>query len=81
MAKPIIKKMTKKACAFCDVRGSSSFYGKQGRGNSVQEQLASRLPAIRERFSSEKFLAYFQSYTNTHHDSVEELRELYEAAL
>lgn len=70
-----------KACAFCDVRGSSSFYGKQGRGNSVREQLASRIPAIRERFSSEKFLAYFQSYTNTHNDSVEELRELYEAAL
>ncbi|MEN9722361.1 MAG: hypothetical protein RJB38_347 [Pseudomonadota bacterium] len=71
----------KKACAFCDLRGSSSFYGKQGRGKSVLEQLDARLPAIRERFSSQKFLAYFQSYTNTYTDQTAELEEIYEAAL
>lgn len=71
----------RKACAFCDIRGSSSFYGKVGRGKAVEEQLRERIPRIRERFSSEKFLAYFQSYTNTYNDSVDELRELYEAAL
>ncbi len=71
----------KKACAFCDVRGSSSYYGKIGRGNEVRQQLDDRIPEIRKRFSSDAFLAYFQSYTNTYSDSVSELRELYEAAL
>ncbi len=71
----------KKACAFCDVRGSSSYYGKIGRGKEVRDQLEERIPRIRERFGSQRFLAYFQSYTNTYTDSVTELRELYEAAL
>lgn len=67
-------------CAFCDVRGSGSYFGKQGRGDSVREQLRKRLPAVRARFNSEKFLAYFQSYTNTY-AGAPELRELYDAAL
>jgi uncharacterized protein len=71
----------KKACAFCDIRGSSSFFGKIGRGKEVRDQLEERIPRIRERFGSQRFLAYFQSYTNTYSDSVTELRELYEAAL
>ncbi len=73
-------KLGSKACAFCDIRGSSSYYGKIGRGNSIREQLDQRIPEIRERFSSERFLAYFQSYTNTY-TQVSELREIYEAAL
>ena len=71
----------KKACAFCDLRGSSSYYGKIGRGKSIVDQLNSRLPAIRERFSSQKFLAYFQSYTNTYSEESEYLEEIYEAAI
>ncbi|MBU6374660.1 MAG: TIGR01212 family radical SAM protein [Bdellovibrionales bacterium] len=71
----------KKACAFCDLRGSSSFYGKKGRGQSITEQLNARLPAIRERFSSQKFLAYFQSYTNTYSDDADFLEEIYDAAI
>lgn len=70
----------KKGCAFCDVRGSSSFFGKLGRGNDVHEQLQNRLPAVRERFGATKFLAYFQSYTNTYSD-IEYLRKIYESAL
>jgi radical SAM protein (TIGR01212 family) len=72
--------ISKKACAFCDLRGSSSYFGKQGRGKSISEQIQTRLPAIRDRFNAEHFLAYFQSYTNTYSD-VEYLREIYEAAL
>ena len=71
----------KKACAFCDLRGSSSYFGKQGRGKSVLEQINRRLPEIRGRFGSEKFLAYFQSYTNTYSDDGAYLEEFYEAAL
>jgi radical SAM protein (TIGR01212 family) len=71
----------KKACAFCDLRGSSSYFGKQGRGKSITDQLHQRLPGIRERFGSQKFLAYFQSYTNTYTDESSYLEEIYEAAL
>lgn len=72
--------LAKRGCAFCDVRGSSSFYGKKGRGLEVREQLETRMKPIRERFGAEHFLAYFQSYTNTY-SGAPELRELYETAL
>jgi radical SAM protein (TIGR01212 family) len=73
-------KLASAGCAFCDLRGSSSFFGKKGRGRPVREQIEARLPEIRARFSAEKFLAYFQSYTNTY-TGADELRELYESAL
>jgi radical SAM protein (TIGR01212 family) len=72
--------ISKQACAFCDLRGSSSYFGKKGRSAEVGEQIRSRLPRIRERFNASHFLAYFQSYTNTYSD-VEYLRQIYEAAL
>ena len=70
----------KGGCAFCDVRGSSSYFGKQGRGAGIQEQIAARLSQIRQRFGAKHFFAYFQSYTNTYSD-VNYLRQIYEAAL
>jgi radical SAM protein (TIGR01212 family) len=72
--------LAKRGCAFCDVRGSSSFHGKKGRGNSVRAQLEGRMGPIQERFGAKHFLAYFQSYTNTYAD-VPYLREIYEEAL
>jgi radical SAM protein (TIGR01212 family) len=72
--------IAKAGCAFCDVRGSSSFFGKKGRGADVSEQIRSRLPSIQKRFNAKKFLAYFQSYTNTYSDA-DYLRQIYEAAL
>jgi radical SAM protein (TIGR01212 family) len=72
--------IAKGGCAFCDIRGSSSYFGKKGRGAEIQGQIRDRLPAIRERFHASHFLAYFQSYTNTYSD-VDYLRQIYEAAL
>lgn len=72
--------ISKQACAFCDLRGSSSYFGKQGRGADIGTQIRARLPRIRERFNATHFLAYFQSYTNTYAE-VAYLREIYEAAL
>jgi uncharacterized protein len=72
--------IAKRGCAFCDVRGSSSFHGKKGRGQDVRDQIDSRLPSIQKRFNAEKFLAYFQSYTNTYSD-IDYLREIYGEAL
>jgi radical SAM protein (TIGR01212 family) len=72
--------LSKGGCAFCDVRGSSSYFGKQGRGSAISEQIRNRLPSIRERFGAKHFLAYFQSYTNTYSD-IEYLKQIYQAAL
>lgn len=67
-------------CAFCDARGSASFHGKQGRGAEITEQIRSKIEPLRARFGASRFLAYFQSYTNTYGD-VSYLREIYHAAL
>ncbi len=72
--------ITKGGCTFCDVRGSSSFFGKQGRGGEITDQINLRLPGTRARFGSEKHIAYFQSYTNTYSDA-EYLRGIYTEAL
>ena len=73
-------KLGKGGCAFCDVRGSSSFFGKQGRSLEISQQIQNRLPGVRERYGATKFLAYFQSYTNTYSD-VGYLKDIYDAAL
>ncbi len=73
--------LAKRGCAFCDLRGSSSYFGKKGRGEPVLAQLNRRIPEIRDRFGARKLLAYFQSYTNTYNSSAEELRTLYLEAL
>ncbi len=73
--------LMKNGCAFCDVRGSSSFHAKKGRGDEVKKQIDSRFEAIKKRFNAEKLIAYFQSYTNTYTDDLGELKELYLAAI
>ena len=72
--------IAKAGCAFCDLRGSSSYFGKQGRGLEIREQIQKRIPGVRERFKANRFLAYFQSYTNTYSD-IGYLRSIYEEAL
>jgi len=67
-------------CNFCDVRGSSSFHGKRGRGADVTTQIDSRLGPLRERFGVSCFVAYFQSYTNTYAE-IPYLEEIYSAVL
>ena len=47
---------------------------------SVTEQLEQGAAAIRRRHNAERFIAYFQSYTNTY-DSVDRLEQLYREAL
>lgn len=72
--------ISKSGCAFCDVRGSSSFYGKQGRGGEIRTQLEKKLAPLKARFQADAVLAYFQSYTNTYGE-VEYLRSIYTEAL
>jgi radical SAM protein (TIGR01212 family) len=65
-------------CIYCNAQGSGT--GAFARGLSVREQLEqSKIPVAR-RFKARKFIAYFQSYTNTY-APLETLRQRYEEAL
>ncbi|MCW8884196.1 MAG: TIGR01212 family radical SAM protein [Motiliproteus sp.] len=60
-------------CTFCN---NHSFSNKTGSQLSVREQLENSKPGMRAK----RYLAYFQTYTNTYAE-VETLRMLYEEAL
>jgi radical SAM protein (TIGR01212 family) len=65
-------------CIFCNAKGSGT--GNLAKGYSITEQLeSSKLPVIK-RFKAKKFIAYFQSFTNTY-APFETLRKLYAEAL
>ena len=63
-------------CIFCGAEGGSAF---AGRGASVTEQLRQARGRVAFK-GGEKFIAYFQSFTNTY-APVEQLRRLYLEAL
>jgi radical SAM protein (TIGR01212 family) len=65
-------------CIYCNARGSGT--GNLAKGYSITDQLeASKAPVIK-RFKARKFIAYFQSFTNTY-APVETLKQFYEEAL
>ena len=53
-----------RGCIFCSTGGSGDF--AQGRCASVAQQLEGAKSRIRSKTGAEKFIAYFQSYTNTY---------------
>ena len=65
-------------CTFCDDTGSSS--RAQERGDSITEQLLKNIERVQKRFKANKFVAYFQSYTNTY-GKIERLKRLYDEAV
>lgn len=65
-------------CTFCDETGSSSRVQK--KRDSITEQIHKAIPWMQRRFQAEKFIAYFQSNTNTY-APVEQLKPLYDAAI
>ncbi len=65
-------------CTFCDDRGSGAPTISQEA--SVQEQLRTGIARIRKRFKANKFLAYFQAFTNTYAPEAI-LKKLYDVAL
>jgi uncharacterized protein len=64
-------------CTFCDQTGSSS--REQDLRDSIRTQLLKNMEKQRKRFKAEKFIAYFQSFTNTY-APVERLKTLYDEA-
>jgi len=65
-------------CIFCNDRGSGT--GAHKKGLSITQQLEQGKAALSKRYKAKKFLAYFQSFSNTY-APVETLRHLYEEAI
>lgn len=65
-------------CIYCNARGSGT--GAFSRGLSVTDQLLQGKCSLSRRYKAKKFLAYFQSFSNTY-APLPILRRLYEEAL
>jgi radical SAM protein (TIGR01212 family) len=65
-------------CVYCNERGSGT--GASSRLQSIAEQIARGKSALQKRYNAVKFLAYFQSFSNTY-APLEVLKPLYEEAL
>ncbi len=65
-------------CIYCNERGSGT--GAYAQGLSIRDQLLRGKAALSRRYKAKKFIAYFQSFSNTY-APVERLRRLYEEAL
>lgn len=65
-------------CIFCDDGGSFS----QAHSNllSIEEQVKIGATTLSQRFKAEKFMAYFQAYSNTY-KPVDELEKIYKSSL
>ncbi|MDR2954333.1 MAG: TIGR01212 family radical SAM protein [Prevotella sp.] len=65
-------------CTYCNNQSFSPGYG--GKQRSVGDQLRDGIAFFSYKYPNMKYLAYFQSYTNTY-DSIDKLIALYEEAL
>ena len=70
--------LSTRGCIFCNERGSGT--GAHNRGLSITQQLEQGKQALSKRYKAKKFMAYFQSFSNTY-APVETLRCLYEEAI
>jgi len=65
-------------CLYCNPRGSGT--GAWARGWSISRQVEEGIHRLNRRYGAKKFIAYFQSFTNTYAPR-EHLRALYQEAL
>ena len=65
-------------CIFCDEKGS--FSNSHSNKLSLKEQVLEEIEIQRKRFKAEKFMSYFQAFTNTY-APVERLRKLFTEAI
>lgn len=71
-------KISKGGCIFCSEGGSGDNAGL--RTDSIKEQLQSQREFIKSKYNGQKYIAYFQAYTNTY-ASVDYLRKVYYEAI
>ena len=65
-------------CIYCNARGSGA--GVHTKGLSVIDQIVTAKSVLSKRYKAKKFIAYFQSFTNTY-GPLNTLKNLYEQAL
>lgn len=71
--------ISRRGCIFCDRRGSGT--GTLiNHGLSITQQIAEARGFLQKRYKAKKFIAYFQSFTNTY-APVSHLKGLYDEAL
>ena len=71
-------KISTGGCIYCNTRGSGT--GAHAKGYSVTDQILAGKKALSKRYKAKKFIAYFQSFTNTY-APLDGLKSLYEEAL
>ncbi len=65
-------------CIYCNPRGSGT--GAHTKGLSITEQLLDGKKKLSKRYKAKKFIAYFQSFSNTY-APLNTLKNMYETAL
>ena len=65
-------------CIYCNARGSGT--GAHAKGLSITDQLRQGKKVLSKRYKAEKFIAYFQSFSNTY-APVDRLKAMYDEAL
>jgi len=65
-------------CIYCNAQGSGT--GALGRGISLKEQIEEQMQAMKRRYKAQAFIAYFQSFYNTHAPLVE-LKSIFDTIL
>lgn len=71
-------KISKEGCIYCTNKSFSPFYCNSD--DSISEQLRKGIDFFSPKYNAQKYLAYFQTYTNTY-DNINVLRRKYEEAL
>lgn len=67
-----------RGCIFCGEEGSGEFAGS--RYIPIKEQLEQQKNLLSSKWKSDKYIVYFQNFTNTY-GPIDRLRELYDEAL
>ena len=71
--------LSTKGCIFCDNRGSGTGQSIL-QGHSISEQITRATIFLKKRYKAQKFIAYFQSFSNTY-APVSHLKSIYDEAL
>ena len=70
--------LSDKGCLFCDESGS--FSQTHSGLMTIPEQIESEMEFLSRRFKAEKYMSYFQAYSNTY-KPVNELEKIYKQSL
>jgi len=69
--------LSTKGCIFCDPSGGS---GRKTQPESISDQISSGMDGLKKRYKADKFIAYFQTFTNTY-GPLNKLKKLYQEAV